>query len=130
MTNILPIKPKKELRANPYTEDILQKQIKDCMQVLNTYGKKDFDYFPVLKVFIERLGHYEPERIKEAFNEYIRNKANFPTPSDIIDILERKIRPDSAVYQKLLKQRRDGSYLTNGEERYIREYEKHVLNEQ
>jgi hypothetical protein len=127
--NLSIVKDSRELNTAPETQEVLQKQIKDCMQVLNTYGKKNFDYLPVLKVFIERLGSYNPKQIEEAFNKYIKYRSDFPTPADIISIIEGRIKPDSAVYNNLIRKRREGAFLSYEEEDYISKYEDQVFNE-
>lgn len=128
-TTEVALQSKKQVMITPETQAVLEKQVKDCMQVLNTYGKKDFDYLPVLKVFMERLGHYESEQLNAAFDKYIRNRSEFPTPSDIINVIENKPKLDQAVYNNLLKKSRDGGFLSDSEYDYIYHYEEKTINE-
>jgi hypothetical protein len=128
-SNIVSLAHKKGVITSPETEGVILKQVKDCMQVLNTYGKKDFDYLPVVKVFIERLGHYGPEKIKKAFDKYVSKRSDFPTPADIVGIIEKRIKPDIAVYQTLIRRRKEGAWLSTDEENYLRSYEEQAINE-
>jgi hypothetical protein len=57
----------------------------------------------------------------------MRNRREFPTPSDIIGIIEGRKKMDAGVYISLTKSRDEGQFLTNEEHNYISNYENQII---
>lgn len=94
---------------------------------LKTYGKEPEQLESVKKFFHFALADYPWERIREALAYYIKNNAEFPTPADIVQIIQRGNKPpfDRAVYVSITKKHAD--QRTGEEWAYMREYEAFIL---
>jgi hypothetical protein len=55
--------------------------------VQRTYGSQAEDLELMIKIFIDDLSQYAPEKIIEAFSAWRKNETDFPTPADIKNIL-------------------------------------------
>lgn len=100
-----------------------------CWKSLHLYGKRPEDFEGIVTVYLGFLGKYPAEKVHAAFEKYIRNRREFPTPSDIIAIIEGRIKRDVGVYKNLLKQRREGQFLSDDDHKYIREYEEQTMQD-
>lgn len=67
------------------------------------------------------LGEYPTRKVEEAFETYVKNRSRFPTPNDIIGIIEGRIKRDGFYYNHLIK--KAGS-RSREENIYIEKYEK------
>jgi hypothetical protein len=100
-----------------------------CWKSLHLYGKKSDDFEGLVTVYLGFLGKYPAQKVHDAFEKYIKNRREFPTPSDIIGIIEGRVKRDANVYRNLLKQRKEGVFLGDDEHRYIREYERETMED-
>lgn len=119
--------PLKEINIKFLGDRVLE-NINDCIHVLNLYGNKDGKLKKIVNVFFKHLKEYDPVEIDKAFKTYIKCNSTFPTPSDIIGIIENRVKLDSELYKNLIRKRKD-SYLSFKEENYIDKYEKQLLND-
>jgi hypothetical protein len=79
-------------------------------------------------MYLNFLGGYEAQEVVDAFNHYVKHKSEFPTPSDIIGIIEGRIKRDSAYYRKLLTKQKHSIMLAS-EAIYIKKYENQLHEE-
>lgn len=95
-----------------------------CCSVYPTYGKDNQSLVDALQMFNMCLFDYTGQEIKDAFIAWMRSNKQFPTPSDIISLIERKGKPafDKTVYLNLSKKAPQDR--TDDEWQYMREYEK------
>lgn len=102
--------------------------IKYCWKSLKVYGRKPEDFADVAQAFLAFLGSYPAKDVLYAFKHYARNREEFPTPSDIVAILEGRIKRDAVYYKKLRDEaQKKGRYALNSEEHnYIMSYEQQV----
>ena len=68
----------------------IAKQIIACRAVQKTYGGNVNDIELVIRVFIDDLSQFEPDKIIEALAKWRKEEADFPTPADIKKILSVK----------------------------------------
>lgn len=116
--------------TNKFTGDDvvkLSKALSACQLVQRTYGKQADDIGKITEVFVRILKEYEPDQVIEAVKEWVTTSAEFPTPSDIANILSPKPRFDYAVYQSLQEQKRSGATLSDLQWKYLREYEERAM---
>jgi len=93
---------------------------------MELYGKEASQFETVLQFFVEFLGHYPASEVEPALKRYVSLRTRFPSPADIIGILDCRIKRDSTYYKELLKRR--GS-LTNDEKDYLQGYEQQTLED-
>lgn len=93
--------------------------------MFSLYGKSEDQIRKTLPIFNAILWDYTYDQIKEAFMAWMRTANQFPTPADIVNIIEREGKPgfDKAVYVNLCKKRESRTYLSSDEHRYIDDYE-------
>jgi transcription initiation factor TFIIIB Brf1 subunit/transcription initiation factor TFIIB len=92
------------------------------------YGKKAEDFEDMAAMYLNFLKDYPVDKVRAAFERYVRNAREFPTPSDIISILEGKVKRDPAYYRFLIEHRKN-NYLTTQQEEYVKKYEKQLFEE-
>lgn len=89
-----------------------------------TYGKQGQDLELLCGIFLEVLKAYKADQITRAFDKWLRTSPEFPTPADIISILEAKPKMSDAVYRQMLKKYKDSGYNEYTEAgRYVLAYE-------
>jgi hypothetical protein len=95
-----------------------------CYEILKRYGDDGSTLPRKIQAFQLLLKDYDEEKIKKAFFKYLRDKSEFPAPSDIIDIIEgrKKLKMDHEFYRSLKRQ----SFRTMEENDYVKAYEKQL----
>lgn len=107
----------------------LSKALGACLLVQRTYGKQGSDIEKITNVFLKILSGFEPERVIDAVKEWVETSSEFPTPADILQILNPKPKFEYAVYQRLAhKAKVDGVSMTSDEWSYLRGYERLVIS--
>ena len=103
--------------------------LEQCFHTLQLYGK-DVESFPIVcRMFEAALGKYPAKKIRPAFEKFIRHCDRFPAPSDIIAIIEGRIKREPTFYRQLLQKRREYTFLSDREHEYIRKYEDAILED-
>jgi hypothetical protein len=93
---------------------------------MELYGKETSQFETVLEFFLTFIGKYEPKEVFDAMKIYVSNRTKFPTPADLIGIMEGRIKRDMIYYSRLLKKKGN---LTNDESYYIQQYELQTQND-
>lgn len=95
---------------------------------LKTYGKQPEQMESVTKLFMFALADYPVEKIVEAMAYYVRNYTDFPSPADIVQIIERGNKPpfDRAVYTTISK--KHPADRSSDEWAYMRSYERFMID--
>jgi hypothetical protein len=96
--------------------------------VQRTYGKQAENMDMVTKIFTRVLDRYEPELVIQAVKQWIMDSPEFPTPSDIKQILSPTKTYDKTIYIGLKDKNKSGGYLTEYEWEYINGYETSEIN--
>ena len=99
-----------------------------CFLSMELYGKQPKDFQIIKQMFLTFLKDWPSDKIVMAFERYVKTHSRFPTVSDILSILEERIKPNQAYYQALLHKRKT-SFLSSKEEEYIAKYEKQALED-
>lgn len=94
---------------------------------LKVYGKEAAQLESVSKLMRFALAEYSWQAIREAFAYHVKNSSEFPTPADIVQIIERGNKPpfERSVYtaiSKKLPEDRDSDEWS-----YMRGYENWIL---
>ena len=94
-----------------------------CFQTLKLYGKEPDSLESALATFQLVLSDFPFSKIKDAFAFYLKHNNEFPSPSDIAQIICRGNRPplDKSVYVSI--SRKEAELRTPEEWGYMREYE-------
>lgn len=102
--------------------------VSQCFQALKLYGKEPEQLDGTLSMFQLVLGKYEFDEIQEAFEFYLSNNTEMPTPADIVSIIRRGNKPpfNQAVYIALSKKGYDARSFE--EDKYMRDYEDFLMN--
>lgn len=100
-----------------------------CLIVQRTYGKQGEDIKTLTKIFLEDLKEFTPEKVLSAIKSWRKTQREFPTPADIMGILDPKPVLDKSVYLSIQDKRKKqgGEYLSDKEWKYIAAYEKEVV---
>lgn len=92
------------------------------------FGKNSDQIENMVKFFCWSMRKYPVEKVLEGIGQYVLQKSDIPTPSDIVNIIDPKPpvwKPDKSYYislKEILKAQ--GQYgLDNDEIEYIRRYE-------
>ena len=75
------------------------------------------------------LGGYPTETVASAFDKYIRHRREFPTPADIIGIIQGRVKRDGAYYTRLCRKIQQNAFVDDDELAYMRLYEGQVRND-
>jgi hypothetical protein len=95
-----------------------------CCAVFPTYGKDEEQLTDALQMFNMCLHDYTAEQIKGAFLAWMKSNKQFPTPADIINLIERGNKPafDRAVYTSISKKQPEDRIDEEWE--YMKDFEK------
>lgn len=96
---------------------------------METYSKQPSDFETINEMFLGFLAEKPPQKVVKAFERYVRERTRFPTIADILGLIEERIKPDKPYYMTLKKRLERGEYLSEREQKYIKSYEKQVLND-
>lgn len=102
-------------------------QLASCLATQRTYGKQAADITAVAKIFLEDLKEFSGYNVAQAIARWRKTSPEFPTPADIINLLNPKPQFDRAVYTALNKRRADLAPYSK-ELAYLEAYEKHILD--
>lgn len=103
-------------------------QLTACAAVQRTYGKQADDIKAVAKIFLADLAGYSAQQISDAMQKWRKQAQEFPTPADIIALLDKKPKLDGNVYGELLNKQKRGEIIGFSESEYMRKYKQAVLN--
>lgn len=117
------------LREDGPGRDQLIETLRFCWNTLHRYGKTSDDFNGVVKTWLSFLGGYPTQAVDAAFDKYIRHRREFPTPADIIGIIEDRVKRDGAYYTRLCRKIQEGAFVTDDELAYMRLYEDQVRND-
>lgn len=96
---------------------------------MELYGKEESQFETVLEFFLSFVGRYTPAEVFQALEKYIRLRSRFPAPSDLIGLIEGRIKRDPAYYGALKDKLKRGQTLTPEQSLYVKEYEKQTLED-
>lgn len=102
--------------------------IAQCYHTLDRYGRDAQGLEVAQRLFIRVLGGYPASEVIPAFEKHVAQSRNFPTPSDIVGILEGRVKRDASYYRRLLDRIKAGDFLSEDESRYLHAYERQVLD--
>ena len=111
-------------------QDILKlsKALAACQLVQRTYGKQASDLDKVAEIFARVLADYEPSAVIAAIKRWLQESPEFPTPSDIVKMLNPAKKYDKELYIKFSQQYAKGEIteFSKGYE-YMKAYEKQQM---
>lgn len=109
---------------NQEQKSLVAAQLGACLAVQRTYGKQASDIQVVAKIFLADLSDYPAEKVAGALEKWRKTSPEFPTPADIIAILDNKPKMSADVYRTMLKRFKDSGYNEFTEAgRYVKAYE-------
>jgi hypothetical protein len=117
------------LREDGHGRDQLIETLRFCWNTLHRYGKTSDDFDGIVKTWLGFLGGYPTQDVESAFSKYIGHRREFPTPADIIGIIEGRVKRDGAYYTRLCRKIQEGAFVTDDELAYMRKYEGEVRND-
>lgn len=96
-------------------------------QLQRQYGKTEAELEVLVEGFCWILPDYTMEAILGAIQQFVRKRADIPTPADIEAILNPPLpKPDWAAYVALKKSIHEGAYLLSDERKFLRECEEYA----
>jgi hypothetical protein len=117
------------LREDGHGRDQLIETLRFCWNTLHRYGKTSDDFDGIVKTYLSFLGRYPTEVVASAFDKYIRHRREFPTPADIIAIIQGRVKRDGAYYTRLCRKLQEGAFVDDDDLAYMRLYEGQVRND-
>lgn len=100
-----------------------------CWSALHLYGKKPEDFAGIVQTYLGFLASYETSKVVAAFKRYIKHRREFPTPADIIGIIEGRIKRDASYYNRLRERVKQGDHLYSDEKEYLEKYEEQIAED-
>lgn len=102
-----------------------------CFDIFPLYGREPEAADNIRRAFQYALADYTIEQVMEAFYYHLRHSKEFPTPADIVAIIERggnKPPFERSVYVRLAQKRKDfPEDMAHEEWAYMDEYEKYIV---
>lgn len=95
--------------------------------VQRTYGKQAENHGAAVDIFVKVMKAYEPARVIQAIKQWILTSPEYPTPADIIGILDPKPKLDRVVYMAISDRLKRGDKITGQEREYLKLYESDVM---
>lgn len=89
------------------------------------YGRKAEDFAAIIPVTLKMLGKYPAEKVTRAMTRWLETQKEFPTPSDIIGLIERNGKPAYSREMYISLSKKDPEHRTDHDWKYMREYEAH-----
>lgn len=98
-----------------------------CFDGLKLYGKEPEQIENTVKLFRMVLADFPSDKIQSAFVTHLQRSSEMPTPSDIVQLINRGNKPafDKAVYIRLEKKGYDAR--SRDEDEYMKEYEEFMI---
>ena len=96
-----------------------------CLVVQRTYGRQGEDMPATMRIFLQDLKQYTMPKIVDAVNKWRKSSPEFPTPADIIAILDSKPKMSVDMYRvhrKTYEANGFNEYTEAGQ--YVKAYEK------
>lgn len=120
--------PSLEVTYKPEDVTQLANALGACLLVQRTYGKQGADIDKITKIFLRVLSDYEPSAVIAAIKRWLQESPEFPTPSDIVKMLNPKQNFDKSLYIKFSKQYAKGEIteFSQGYD-YMKDYEKQQM---
>lgn len=113
------------MKFNEEEKSAIAIQLSACLAVQRTYGKQASDLGAVVKIFLSDLNEYASPQIAEALEIWRTKSPEFPTPADIIAILDDKPKMSVDIYRTMLKKYKDSGYNEYSEAGiYVKNYER------
>lgn len=110
------------MKYSPTEKGDIIAQLGACLAVQRTYGKQAADIQVVAKIFIDDLKDYSANEVVNAISKWRKSSPEFPTPADIIKLLDPAPKFDKSVYISLNKRRGDFTQYS-WEYDYLKAYE-------
>ena len=115
--------PPKKLSVCKETESALKETLIMLFDGMALYGKKPEQLTNTIRLFKFALADYTNDQIQNAFQIYIKRNKEFPSPADIVNIIDPPKILDRDVYKELCRRRSNGEFMLERETKYIKEYE-------
>lgn len=116
------------LRENAKAQEQLDGMLLSCFAVQKMYGRAPENLEAINQIFHRLLADHPGNLVIKAFETWMRTNQEFPTPADIIGLVER--RGGSVIGKEvyIAKQKLDPELRTPDDWKTIRDYEKQNLN--
>lgn len=98
--------------------------IRECFDACNTFGRSTGALSNIIKRFDIALEDYPFIDIEKAFCKWEKMSDVFPTPANIVRIIEDPQEWNFAAIKDIDERKRNGSQITSYEERYLKEASK------
>jgi|GEM_PF-3888949 len=94
-----------------------------CIATQKLYGRDTANAGQVTEVFHTMLADYPADKVVRAFETWLSRSQEFPTPADIIGLIQRNGRPPLSKERYIAINKKDGEYRTPDDWQYLRDYE-------
>jgi len=111
------------LRESKEAQGKLDSLLIGCFAVQKMYGRAPENIEAINQIFHAILGKFKSDKVLKAFEIWLERNQEFPTPADIVSLINRggKAPITKEVYISICK--KDGEHRTPDEWRLKREYE-------
>jgi hypothetical protein len=102
-------------------------QLGACLAVQRTYGKQGGDIESMTRVFVSDLKAHPSDKVVKALEDWRLKSPDFPTPADIINLLNPQPIWSAALFNEISERRKKGDILSLREEEYLKGYKKQAM---
>lgn len=113
----------------------LTKVLGACFESQKTYGQDASKIEKLVKVFDLILEDYDIKVIRDAFVQHLKQAIDFPTPADIINIIDPPVLLDKPTYiaaKGWLAKNKDAPFTLQERDysNYVKQYEAETMSQQ
>lgn len=102
----------------------LDEMLVACLTLQKLYGRDVANTETVIELFQKIMGKYPADKVIRAFEIWMERSQEFPTPSDIVNLIKRNGRPPLSKERYIAISKKDGEDRTQDDWQYMREYDK------
>lgn len=87
------------------------------------YGRQPENIEIINQIFHTILGNYPADKVTKSFEKWMERSQEFPTPSDIVNLIKRNGKPPLSKEIYVTISKKDPEFRNSDDWHYLREYE-------
>lgn len=111
------------LNESKHHQNKLDEMLVACLTLQKLYGRDVANTETVIELFQRMMAKYPAERVIKAFETWIERSQEFPTPSDIANLIRRDGKPPLKESDIIAIRKKDGEDRTRADWAMLEEWE-------
>jgi hypothetical protein len=111
------------LANNPASQDKLDELLVTCLAMQKLYGRSVENTEIVIRMFHKLLANQPAEKVTKAFEAWLLKSQEFPTPADIISLIQRNGKPPLKESDIIAIRKKDGEHRTKADWQMLAEWD-------